>query len=482
MSILHVIMGIAFLGLLSFSNSLWGETVGIDEYVTGYYNNNNNNNNTTILNNSTTNISSSITSTSPLKCVLLIAIYYVGYMVVTPVCHFFRLRGALVMACLFTLTGVIVRSQYRITTTTPSSTSTTQSFLDGLKTQLSGINALLIGNALIAAAQPFMYNYVTSFANEYVILRHKGLFLSATGAVSAFGNGLGYMVSIYSITSVQDYQNKFASMNVAYLCIVSILIVMLLVPMIVLKRRRYNNEQHQLQIQQSMEQRSRCTHANPTFVTEIQCQDAAPQVHVDIRSTIAEEQSNRLSNYIMLLIIVFVYATNTCINNVFGNYETGMLSSKGFSDTNIFWMSFVNILPTIPFPIVAGLLLDNYTKPTTSILSFLLYVMIIQLLTYVLFDYSTSIPVAYISIALNSITGAMIYPIVLILIEVCCDGNEHRVKLWNNVTFTSGMLCTLFVMMVPMQTSQLPTLYWSSNVCNVVICILCGWMLYLQHR
>ena len=209
-----------FLFTLGFSNALWGSTIGISIFIDKYYQ----------------------TDPSTIKGSLVDDIFYISYLLFSPFSFYFSLLPAISISLVFTFIGSVIRMFYYIPITDVGNNNSSYSALvANIKKAISGIDSVIIGNALISGAQPFAFNYITNVSEAYVSKENRGLYIGATSMFSSAGYAMGYLISIYVIKSADDYYKQFGDMNYIYAVFSFLLIVALLI-YFYLRRRGMRSE------------------------------------------------------------------------------------------------------------------------------------------------------------------------------------------------------------------------------------------------
>lgn len=405
---INVIFPFFFLTLLALGNALWGSTVGIGIFINQYYG----------------------LSYDSVKSSMVNGVFYILYVLAMPCCIIVKLLPASIIALTLMLAGTILRLFYQIPT--PN-----ESFIQG-------IDAVIAGNILIAIAEPFVFNFIISVSETFVKPKYRGLFIGATSMFTSLGYSVGYLISIYTIGSKDEYKEYFRNINIGYLILASILLIILIYIAI-----NYSSR--------------------PTVADELE------QVSIDdfVSGGVAVTQCNvmKKNRKLTIWICILVYAIQTGIVNGVLNHLESILIHNGFSEDKIFILSFINLVPGIPMPIILGYIMDknrSYFKISTMVL-------IASTLSQILFFYSgTSYIVAFIALLLNGLAYPCISSVFLTLVSevyrsIRINGQN---EIYNNVAFTLSTLFTILIIIVPIPDSEYPILFHSCTFAIIVSCVL----------
>lgn len=396
----NILLSSVFILLIAISNALWGSTVGIAIFMDRFYN----------------------VDQSSLKGGLVNSVYYLFYLLFSPFCYFCGLMPALLSALLLTLSGVLVRINFYLPS--PEMSDSGSNIISNIVVAFSGMNGVIVSNALIAAAQPFLFGFITTMTDECVPEKSRGIYIGLSSMFSSFGYAAGYLISIYVIHSSDDYARLFSSMNYVYLFMVIILILGMSIVLV------------------SMYRLQKIQSANMEFSIQSRGQRILKLLSLSNKKQ-AQGSGAITNNQKYTYFYIFIYILIITLSYVVSNFLETMLQSKGFSDQEIMIASCLFLLPGIPFPLVFGYWMDK-TKKWREIIGI---VIVIQILTQTVFLYSNNFIVTCISLTINSITSTSLGSLFLTLIsELCCP---HSDKNCNNAMFSFSTFTTILTMIVP---------------------------------
>lgn len=439
-----------FTCLLCLSNALWQSTVGIAIFMNDYYG----------------------VEPGTIKSNLPNSIYYLSFIVVSPLAFWCKkLIPSLITSLLLTLIGIIIR----ITLYVPYANANTNanSMLECFSqifSSVSGINGQIIGNALIAAAQPFMFGCITTTTNECISNKNKATYLGMCTMSFSLGIALGYLLSIYKIESAEDFEKEFRMINCIYLGITCFLILI----KIIILHLRYKIIRQQCNM--GALANSHTTKAIITIKTGAGVDVTFRKIFdnwkfnnnssnlIQMLATINANTDTskkvngicskcKCNNIIYAKFCVIVYTVIVAVSYIISNYLENILISKNLSHNVIFVISCLYLLPGLLFPPLIGILLDKTGKwkEITTIIVF------IQAISQILFLFSSSEIALYFWSALNGITTISSFSVLLSLISELIYPQSD--KNYNNVMNLLSVLLTFIIMIIPFTTEQYPILY-----------------------
>ncbi len=479
------ILSLVFLLLLGLSNALWGSTVGIAVHLASFYG----------------------VQPGTIKGNLPNSIYYAFYMIASIPCFFYnKLLRAFGLALFLSFIGIAIRIQFFLPA--PEDEGTTVNVGQTLLNALQGINGQIIANAVIASAQPFAFGFILPMTSTYVSEHSVGKFIGATYTFPAAGYAIGYLVSVYRITSVDDYDTEFRDINFVYLAVASILIFLFGVALFPYSRLskficpRLHREEDQLRsviaLARSLEMdslsivvrgdskspqsgsRTSPLGASPTVSSpagSFQSPSSAPSTIGSnatlappaVRSTGNSNASSRCGGSAAPMALVFVYTIIVAVGYLIGNYLDNVLDHKLLTEDQTFTASMLYLLPGIPFPVIVGYFIDK-TKQTWVIGA---WVLLLQLISQTIFLFVQSVPVIYMALTINSMTITCFTSSSLSLLAEMVD--EKREKNYNNAMFTFSILLTFVCMLVPVAQQYYTTFF---VVLTSVTCL--GFVVYYR--
>lgn len=424
-----------FVFLLAVSNALWGSTVGISIFMDNYYG----------------------VEVGTIKGNMPDSIYYIFYLIFSFLCFFCnRLIPSLITALVLTLAGILVRITFYI----PVAPDGGSGMLHAIDQAFSGINGTIAGNALIAAAQPFMFGYITTVTEECISKGRRGLYIGAATMFASFGYAVGYLVSIYKITSAEEFKAEFSRINYVYLAITCVLIMVMIV--VLLLRHKEVKRQRTLATSGGF--------GEIVFVNQIismfsNSNQRTKEDRVDAATKIREAK-----------ICVAVYSIIISISYAVSNYMENILTTKGLSSNAILLASSLYYLPGIIFPPIIGFAMDKWKK-SKEICGVVIFFQVFSQ-TMVLFSPSDSgdsdnnawLNYIYFWLTINSIATTCSTSALLTLVHELVLPQPD--KDYNNVMYFMSILATLVIMLIPLPESNYFTMHVSLSVLAfVTVCI-----------
>jgi hypothetical protein len=399
-----------FIFLLGLSNALWGSTVGITIFMDNYYG----------------------VSETTIKGNLPDSIYYLFYFVFSIICLFSKkLIPSILLSFILTLAGVFIRIYFYI----PNAVDCADcSNFESLTRSFSGFDGVITGNALIAAAQPFCFGFITMVTAECIDSKWKGTYIGATSTFSSLGYAIGYLASIYLVTSTSDFEKQFSNINYVYLAIV-LFFFLLLLPVVA---KGINNS-------------PAATGNNNSSAAAGNNNSSAIEDVIDIleeTETITNAITNKENDIRKAKICVLVYVIVSSINNVVSNYIENILQHKSENDEQtIFIASCLFLIPGIPFPSLIGVVIDK-TKKCREILGYILLLQVVSQTIFLFVDTGDGgIWVIYAALTINSITSACLTSSMLTMIHQLVFPQSDQV--YNNLIFSLSLLTTWIMMLFP---------------------------------
>lgn len=454
----NIIISILFLNLLLICNMLWGSTVGISVFMAEYYN----------------------VDQSSVKANMINGIFFIFYLIGSPLSVCFNLRKSSIIFATCTLIGLFIRIFYYIPNIDHADTDThvqnnmtittvDDNWVENLSNQFDGINAIIIGNAFLAFAQPFIMNYIIFVANNFISKKSEAIYIGSTSMVGSFGYAIGYMVSIYSIHSENDYLNEFKTMNIIYFIIVLIINVLFITIY-------YSSGTHH--------QNSNTDIADSTDSKDSKDNKDNKDVGIvinnsEIKCTLKFKKKNKCEEiwiyckkFSYHILLIFTYAILYSIFNFVSNYLELLLLWKNFDHTTIFIASFINLVPGIPFPIIFGYMMDKYKKYAIKISKI---VIIMQGLSLSIFLYAENKFLVYLILFILGAIGSSIPAIFLTLLTYLKQppNKGNKGDNWNNYLFTSSTALTVILLISISLTmaNSLTIFIFFSILQLIVICL-----------
>lgn len=465
-------LAIAFLFFLMMTNVLWGSTVGINIYMNDYYE----------------------LDDASFKGKLINGVFYIFYLLAAPICIFFDYNKSIILSWIISIIGLGIRLEYYIpysfinlttnsTLVTNSTDNITIAFTDtdvnadvdandndmlkNFKQQFYGVTAIIFANALLAAAQPLLMNYITTVSKKFINVNKRGLYVGMTGVACSLGYAIGYLVSIYSISSASDYVEHFKFINGYYLGLYLIGGIIYFV-LIYYKFKMgkgvtevvFGEEFVEIKVVSSSSDTASASSSKKSR-SKLSQQQMQQQ---------RDERSRRIN---LLIVLMLSYSIPCAIINVASNYMEHILVEKGLSESNIFIGSCLNLLVGIPFPILFGYWMDRSSK----LFEIGALILIVQMVGLIIFFYATQEVLLNIALLVTGITGSSITSIFLTLLsrtdDIGADSSDEEEKSGqnsSNVLLSLATVLSVVFLLVPFD----PHVY---SVLSVLICLV--YVLYL---
>jgi MFS family permease len=309
-----------------------------------------------------------------------------------------------------------------------------QTAVDTVASEVSGITAVIAGNFFVAAAQPFLSNFVTAVAEEYMPAAMKGLFIGAASTCSSLGYDIGYLVSIYAIGSPAAYAARFGEMNAVYIVVVLL----------------------------------------ASAVTAWSVWTPTPR-HSHHHGAWEAREPTEFRRKMTIGVVVLAYAFTGGASTVISNYQGGILVARHFTPDAIFWMSCVSMMCAIPFGVLTGWLLDGRACAATVFLMSILT----RAIGNLVFETGTTAASAYAGLILAAVAKACVNPAALVLISRASNGESARN--WNNAMLSASNALTLAAMLAPLHVDNLSALFVASGVTQAAFVVL-TWFHVFRRR
>lgn len=470
------------------------------------------------------------------------AIYYLFYLILSLACFFCnKVIVSLSISLGLTLIGVLVRIEFYLPTasTIAGGTSSTAGGNDGLWhsiiSSFSGFDGILVANAFIAAAQPFMFSFITTVTDQCLPERWKASYIGLTTATASTGYAFGYLFSIAKIKSMDDFKTEFRTINILYLVLVLILILMMIV-FLVLRSRRLravrlsrmrtlsylptsisntgagngNNGGNNADLIEMAEMAeavaNRAGDANEASMISRWIEDGL--LANSVSRSLRERQQNRqfastntavatdasvvvvpadgvaeeisegglFSKLVQAKVAVVIYTVIVSLSYVVGNYLINILQRKNFGTDAQFVGTSLYLLPGIIFPPLVGLIIDRTGKlrMITAIVIF------VQVLSQTMFLFLDNVVAVDFWLTINSIATTSATPVLLTLVHKLLFPKPD--KNYNNLMYSLSILSTLIVMLVPISESSYQPLFIVLSILAIATFVMNGFFLGLTDK
>ena len=259
--------------------------------------------------------------------------YYLFYVIFAIVSAWFNLIPAIVTGFVLTLIGILVRIKFYLPIATDGSSP-----WDNFITIFSGIDGVIAANAVIATAQPFLFNFITTFTDEYVSESVRGVYIGTTSVFANLGYAIGYLISVNTIQSDSEYRQKFANINYGHLAAALVTAIIAVVPYLYWRI--------------NIASIAGTANGTMTATTATAARPAAQEVVIDVVAGMREMVTSAPHpiNNTHAMVAAAVYCVLIACSYTTSNYMQNLFSSMGFPDEQNLLASSLSIsYPVSPF-------------------------------------------------------------------------------------------------------------------------------------
>lgn len=384
------------IGILVISNALWGATIGITSFIDDYY---------------------GISPTS-VRASAVNAVYPLFYFLSAPLWGCWSISKGMFFAFCLTLVGICIRIKWYI----PDADVENGSTIENLEHVMSGVIGIVIANAFIASAQPFLYAIITTVTGDYIAPQFSATYMGSVQSMATLGYGFGFLITLKRIVSTDQFEKYFGIINQFFLAFALVLFVILIYVLVL---------QYKLENIFALEEEQ-----NAKKVKNTRKQYAAMSMQHNENMKCANE------NKTIAYMAIFVYITLNTTYSLVSNYIENILEDANFSESDIFWLCVTYLIPVALFSTALGLFLDwskSYVKITIVVLA-------IHIISQTLLFYTTNRNFMFFIVLVNGSTTNAAQSLFLSLIcNLLLPKNTLKIC---NFMLSSSMLMTFVFMII----------------------------------